>query len=434
MDQEQTGVITEIPHRNKLSGPLEIPGVLEAPRDFGTLLKQRREEAGLSYSSLARHAGLTRGTIRNIEEGLTTASPGTVRRLASVPALKLHPSDLHGATECSDWQPDAWFAPQYNPLQIAREMAATINGPGGQLEQTYLYLDPQSASDWHALCNGERYTTAFRAQIPLDKVAERIIKESRGAGLDVDALGSGDGKTETALVQRLSDLMPSPPDLRMYLLDISHTLLSTAYRYASDALAQRRVAVFPIHGNFHDIARLPVLYYHPAGAGRVRVFALLGASMANLADEVRFFRDLAECAAPGDLALVDLQLVYAPIENPELIRQLDPPIRDGQPTQSHKDFLSGPLQRHCRGLKSVSLRMELSLHCPVPGSYSADCVADVQMHEGPTKHFLVWRIKRYDPVRLGECVESLGWEHVQTWLYGPGKEKLAAVLLLRRKG
>jgi transcriptional regulator with XRE-family HTH domain len=413
----------------------ELPFHVEAPRDFGTLLRRRRELAGLTYSGLARKAGLTRGTVRNIEEGVTTASPTTVRRLASVPALRLQTSEVGGAgIERPDWQPDAWFAPQYNPLQIAREMYATLNGPGGQLDQTYLYLDPQSASDWHSLCNGERYTTAFRAQVPFDKVAERMLRESRGAGLDVDALGSGDGKTETMLMQRLADLMPSPPDLRLYLLDISHTLLSTAYRYASDALAERRVAVFPLHGNFHDIARMPVLYYHPAGVRRVRVFALLGNSVANLADETRFFRDLAECAVSGDLALVDLQTVRAPVERPDLIRENDPPIRDGQPTPSHVDWLSGPLQRHCRGIKAVKLRMELALHCPVPGSYSADCMADVEMHEGPPKRFLVWRIKRYDTAKLGDCLTSLGWEPIQTWQYGPGKEKMAAVMLLRRRG
>lgn len=408
---------------------------VDIPRGFGGLLRQRRENAKLSVTALARKAGLTRGTIRNIEEGMTAPSPGTVRRLSSIAALRLRPEDLGGmGTDQTQWQPDVGFAPQYNPLQIAREMFATLNGPGGQLDQTYLYLDPQSASDWERLCNGERYTTAYRATVPLDKVAERIVRESRGAGLDVDALGCGDGKTETALVQRMADLLPSPPDLRCYLLDISDALLSTAYRYASDSLASRRVAVFALHGNFNDISRLPVLYYHPAGVRRARVYAMLGYTMINLVDEPRFFRDLAECAVPGDFALVDFGLPRAPADQPDELRRLDPFIRAGSPPQSHLDFLSGPLQRHCRGLKSLKLRTALTTHCPVPGSYSTDVIADVQMEEGPPKRFLVWRIKRYDPVKLGESLAGLGWDPVQTWRYGPGTEKLAAVMLLRRRG
>jgi hypothetical protein len=316
---------------------------------------------------------------------------------------------------------------------MAREMVATLNGPGGQLDQTYLYLDPQSTSDWDRLCNSDRYTTAFRATVPLNKVAERIVKESRGAGLDVDALGSGDGKTETALVQRLADLLPSPPDLRLYLLDISHTLLSAAYRYASDALAARRVPVFPLHGNFNDIARLPVLYYHPAGVRRTRVFALMGYTLANLMDEQRFFRDLAECAQPGDLAYLDVQLVRGSIQRPDELRQLE--MKQGQlALPSYADFLAGPLHRHCRGAKKIDLRLDLTLHCAVPGSYEIAFLTDVQMYEGPPKRFMVWRVRRYEPAKLGECLTRIGWDPLQTWSYGPGKENLAAVMLLRRRG
>lgn len=399
---------------------------------FGELLRERRERAKLTLSSLARKAGLTRGTIRNIEAGITTPSPNTVRRLASVSALRLQPADLAGAHESEEIS-DSWFAPQYNPLMMTREMVSALNGPGGQLDQTYLYLDPQSASDWDTLCNSERYTTAFRARLPVAKVAERIVRESRGAGLDVDALGSGDGKTETLLVQHMADLLPSPPDLRLYLLDISHTLLSSAYRYASDALAQRRVAVFPLHGNFHDIGRLPTLYYHPAGVRRIRLFALVGYTIANLMDERRFFRDLAECAKPDDLALLDVQLVRAPVDEPAELRRLE--MEPGQRAlPSYADFLSGPLHRHCRGAKRIQLRIELELHCAVPGSYEVEFFADVQMEEGPPKRFLVWRVRRYDPTKLGEYLAGLGWEPIHTWRYGPGSEKLAAVMLLRRRG
>ena len=62
------------------------------PANFGELLRSRREEAKLSVADLARKTGLVRTTIHNIEQGLTTASPQTLKLLASVKACLLYTS------------------------------------------------------------------------------------------------------------------------------------------------------------------------------------------------------------------------------------------------------------------------------------------------------------------------------------------------------
>lgn len=395
------------------------------PLSFGTLLQSRREEAGLSILELARKTGLTRNTIHNIEQGLTTPSPQTLKLLAGVKALRL--SELSNRDSPSD----AWCTAQYNPMEMTRTMVAMLNGPGGQVEQTYWYLDPQSASDFHTLCNSEQYITAFRSKLPLDKLAERIVKLSKGVGLDVDGLGCGDGKTETALMQRLADYMPPPPDLQLYLLDISHVLLAEAYRNALDSLAPRRVPVFAIHGSFYDIAKNPPLYMHPTSIRRMRAFLLMGSTLGNIENEPRFFRDLAECAQTGDLVVLDCQTVRAPADQPEQIRQMDPPVKAKRAPDAHTNFLSGPLHRHCRGVRSIRLRTELSTHCPVSGSYAVQHWADVEREDEPERHFMVWQNKRYDLTKLSECLQSLGWNTVQTWRYGP--ENQAAVLLLQKQ-
>ena len=396
------------------------------PPNFGELLRSRRELASLSVPDLARKAGLTPNTIRNLEAGTTAPSPQTLKRLAEVKALGL--TELSGR----DSSGDAWgCTAQYNPMEMARTMVAMLNGPGGQVEQTYWYLDPQSASDFHALCNSEQYITLFRSKLPLDKLAERIVKLSRGAGIDVDGLGCGDGKTEIALMQRLADSMPPPPDLQLYLLDISHVLLAEAYRSALDSLAPRRVPVFAIHGSFYDIAKNPPLYMHPTSIRRMRVFLMMGMTIGNIENEPRFFRDLAECAQPGDLVVLDCESVRAPADQPEQIRQMDRSIKTGRPPEAHTNFLSGPLRRHCRGLRSIRLRTELSTLCPVPGSYTLQHWADVEKEDEPQRHFLVLQSKRYDLTRLSECLQSLGWNTIQTWKYGP--ENQAAVLLLQKQ-
>ncbi len=408
---------------NSESGQTDL---VASPPDFGQLLRSRRELAGLSVADLARKAGLARATIHNIEEGLTTPSPQTLKLLAGIKALRL--TELSSS---SDTPIDAWCTAQYNPMEMTRTMVAKLNGPGGQVEQTYWYLDPQSASDFHALCNSEQYITAFRSKLPLDKVAERIVKLSKGVGIDVDGLGCGDGKTETSLMQRLADSMPPPPDLQLYLLDISHVLLAEAYRDALDSLAPRRIPVFAIHGSFYDIAKNPPLYMHPTSIRRMRVFLMMGMTIGNIENEPRFFRDLAECAQPGDLVVLDCEIARAPADQPERIRQMEPTLKAKRAPEAHTSFLSGPLKRHCSGLRSVRLRAELSTLCPVPGSYTLQNWADVEKDDEPERHFLVLQTKRYDLSKLSDCLLSLGWTTIQTWKYGP--ENQAAVLLLQKQ-
>ncbi|MFO0656191.1 MAG: helix-turn-helix transcriptional regulator [Polyangia bacterium] len=405
----------------------EASVLADPPPNFGKLLRNRREEAGLSLVALAKKAGLARSTIVNLEHGLTAPSPQTLRRLVSVKALRF------GELAKSDDAPriEAWFCEAYNPMAMNHAMVRTLNGPGGQIEQSYLYIDPQSACDWYALSNNEQYVSAYRSQLPLAKIAERIIKESKGIGIDVDGLGCGDGKTETELMQRLADLVPSPPDLQLYLLDISHVLLSEGYRTALNALAPRRIPVFAIHGDFNDIARNPLLYLHPESIKRLRLFLMMGATFGNIRDEPWFFRDLAACAQTGDLAVLDCGLARGSIDDPEEIRKIDPAIKARRPAEIYHRFLSGPLLRHIQGCKSVTLRTELSTHCPVPGSYSIENWATVEKEYEPDRQFLVWRVKRYDPDKLSQCLNSLGWKTLQTWKYGP--DKLAAVLLVQKQ-
>ncbi len=402
------------------------------PANFGEHLRSHREEAGLSVVDLARKDRGICTTIHNIEQGLTTASPQTLKRLACCAKSAQRKScGSRNWTASRDGALDVWFTEQYNPMQMARGMASVLNGPGGQIEQTLLYLDPQSAADWYALSNSEQYITAWRSKLPLDHIAERILKASKGVGLDVDGLGCGDGKTETALMQRLADLMPSPPDLQLYLLDISHVLLSEAYRTALDALAPRRIPVFAIHGNFNDVSKNPLLYMHPSSIRRMRVFLLMGYTFGNIHDEPWFFRDLAACAQArrsGGLGLPTR--AGHRLTSPIKFTGWSHVLRRRTPQDAYTKFLSGPLRRHCEGVRGIRLRTELSTDCPVPGSYAVEFWADVEKEFEPQRQFMLWRTKRYELDRLSECLRRLGWNTLHAWKYGP--EKLAAVLLIQR--
>jgi len=410
-------------------------GVLDPARfqAFAALLQQRRKAARLSRDHLALRAGLSPSTIRNIERTWQSPSRTTLLRLLAVPELGLQVRDIaEDVSADPQWQPNAWFAPRYDAAKLFGEMVEMLSGPGGTLEQTYLYLDPQSAADWLSICNGERFTSSWRSACPLDQVAAKIVRQVGKSGLDVVGLGVGDGKNETRLAQAIAELRPQPPALGLKLLDISHTLVSTASKHATETLAPHHVPVVALHANFHDLARYPVLQCTPQSAHLRRVYTLLGYTMANLDNEVRWFEDLTSCTAAGDLAVLDFQLAYGRSEEPDTLWRLDPGLKNGMPA-GYTGWLSGPIRRHCPGASAIEFETKLQNRCLVPGAYELQAVARVRMSDGGERRFTVFRNRRYDAERLAQCLDTLGWSPLASLKYGAGAAKTAAVMLLRRR-
>lgn len=408
-------------------------------RAFAGLMRQRRRAAGLSQVELASRSTISLGTIKNIERLRQKPSRKTVARLISVEALGLMVDDVAGPKPSTEpFALNSWMSPEYDPVRLGLELVRMVNSPsGGHLEQTYQYLDSQSAAAWITLANSGRYAQAYRAACPLDRVAARAAQLCEPSVVDVIALGAGDGRAEVRFSQHLLDHLPtnSPLQLKLKLLDISHALLGSAYRHAVDLLEPRGVQIQTLHADFHHLVRYPELHYTaPGSMRRPRVFLMLGNTIANVDNELRFFQQLYDSAAPGDLAVVDCQLVAAPSDRPDEIRRLDGTIRDGKPSVEHAAWLAGPFRRHCHNVKDVEISVELRQQCAVPGSYEADAVAKVHSFDGTTRRFSAWRVRRYDPERLATSLRELGWEKELLLRYGPDGKSAAAVMLLRRAG
>lgn len=393
---------------------------------FADLLRQRRNAAALSQSDLVELSGLSLSTIKGLEAGRQVPSRTTLLQLLSVRQLRLRSDELQGGGGSPSCQPNSYLPPKYDPVQLAMDMLVAVNGPGGHIDQSHLYLDSQSAADWLAICEGEMYMGIRSALFAeLEHCARFIATDVGSQAITVNAIGSGDGKSEVCLTQHLVQQIPQA-DIKLHLVDISHNLLSRASEHASKVLGAR-VPIVAVHGNFHELTRYPMLLAHDE---RRLVFTLLGSTLANLADEIRFFRELHMSTESGDLAVIDFQLTATAARSPQAIRDAEPTLVAGTLSPTMVTWLKGPLQRHNRAVRSVKIHTDLTTACPVPGSYQIDCVADCELEGGATRRFQAWRAKRYDVELFGETLASLGWQPVMVRKYGA--KKTVAVMVLRR--
>ena len=411
-------------------------------RAWGADLEQRRRAAGLSRVVLAQRAGISESTLRNVEKGRRPPTRTTLMHLQSVPELRIDPTPIgeHLAgrpKHVQEFAPNCWLAPEFDALKLHREMTMLLNGRGGHIEQTFLYLDHHSAAAWCAFAEQESYARV-RSAMQLDQVAERIVDAVGNVGLDVIGLGSGDGRDEVRLTQCLLERAPNR-NLRLYLLDISQPLCSAAYRHAAEVLGdERSVSVYAIQGNFYNLQRYTSLLHAPARSHRRRVICMFGNTFANLQNEILFVRSSLVGFAPGDLLLLTAPATMAPASEPQKILALDPRlsgrVNSGMGLSRHDEQLVNVLRRHISSVKSVDLNAVLDLDaCTVPGSYAADVRATVKTVGGETKQFSVYYSKRYDREQLDCKMCKEGWAPVASWRFAEDQHPRLLLLYQRTR-
>lgn len=400
---------------------------------FGKTVKNRRKQARLGQKELAELVEVSESMIRFIEAGQKRPSRRLLLRLLSLSPLNLRMEDIVGSNSHQGLIPTLWLAPHYDPLRLITDLVERLNGSGCSLEQSTAYLDQRSAADWLATCNAPNYLAMFSNNEALDAVASRIAEKCGAGGVDLIALGCGDAKREVKIVECLLQHAKrhNIKDIRVFLVDISHTLLTEGHNYAKAVLGDSVANIIALHGNFHQLSQYPL--FSPADMrSRCRIFTLLGLTLANLDNEVRFFRDTMNVAAPGDFFIADYSNAYAPPEEPERIRELDSPIRTGV-APAHKVWLGGPIQRYTKGLRSIDFSVELNTDCVVRGSYELVSVANAIMENGlPNRRFVVLRVRRYDAALLEDCLSRTGWSAEMRIPYGANERQNLTLSLLRK--
>ncbi len=428
-------------------GPAEPPQRSAVTRaqwgEFGQRLRDKRNAAGFSRLQLARKAKLSDATVKFLETARHPPSRATLIRLIAVPELKLTWAEVPGqptppAREALREETSAasaaaprgalncFLAPSYDPLALRADWMRLLQGAGGYLEQSWIYLEPASAAAYLALCQHSLAFTTLRSRLPLGEVAKRIETLCGPATLQVFALGCGDGLAETQLVEHL--LQAGTPPCELCLLDLSPPLLTHAYRHAAERLGGRsHVFVWGLLGNFYHLPQYTALHAPPAHRSR-RLYTMLGQTWAHLDHEPRFLQQSLVASQPDDLLLLDLPLAQGSCLDRTELRRRDSLLRHGVPAD-YAQWLHEPLLRHCPQAEQVAFHWELETHAPVPGSYVLHAVATVQSSQRADRSFSVFRIGRYETAQLSQCMESLGWYEVGAWPYG-GEHSLR----LYRKG
>lgn len=401
---------------------------------FGKTLRNRRIQAELGQKELAHLADVSPSMIRFLEAAQKRPSRTLLLRLLALEPLNLNLEDILGDSGAEGVIPTLWAAPHYDPRQLLTELIERLNGSGCSLEQTSAYLDYPSAAGWLATCSTPAYLAQFSNTEALSQVAERIAEKCSSGAVDVIALGCGDAHREVQLIEYLLEHAErrNIKDIRVFLLDISHMLLTEGHSYAKEKLSTTGRPIIALHGNFHDLAQYP-LFSSADMRSRTRVFTLLGCTLANLDNEVRFFRDTMNAAAPGDFFVADYSNAVAPAEQPEQIRELDPPLQTGV-LETHKSWLGGSILRYSKGARAVDMSIELNTDCIVRGSYELVFVAHALTEKGiPNRRFVVWRVRRYNSEQLEDCLARTGWATEIRSPYG-GSERSKLTLTLLRKG
>lgn len=393
---------------------------------LGSLVHDRREELGWSRAELARKAKLAPGTLRNLEEALHTPHPDTLIALSKLPELNLSLAELGAVLglamvserdQLSQMLVD--LDPKCDTLLLARELMDRLEGTASHIPQTYLYIDPKSAECWCSNVNQASYL-AFLLALPLDSVAETIASHTK-EDLDVIGLGCGDAREEIRTIQHLRQRTAGK--LRLFLLDISPSMLGHAYRAAARSFKNwPDIEIAPaIHGDFHRLQRYRQLLPSEGSSPRRRLVCMFGNTFGNLDNELTFVRESLSEFATGDFFLLGVTQIYASAEHPCQVKAADPRLSGQlhpQLASIDREWFLGLVRSYGRmdSTADLTLYTQLNTHvCPVPGSYAVETIVEVRTPNRPARRISIDYIKRYDSPKLADAMVQYGWVLRESW-------------------
>jgi transcriptional regulator with XRE-family HTH domain len=389
------------------------PDVLEP---FGTLLRSRREAAALSRAELARKARLSPSTLEQLERGARRPSRTTLKRLLQVPELAWTPDERARLQERPLERPvrplNALLTPHARLARDAATLPLLRTAPRTILRPAWAYLGPASA---HAFRRFRARTLESQALASaLSALAPQLRPHLRPRPLELLALGVGDGTHEVFLTQHLLDL--SVPLQAVCLQDLSEPLLAHAYLLAVERLPPD-IEVWALLADLEELSMHAEVLRAPDCQ---RLVLLLGGTLGELEDELRFLRYGLSFCTPGDLLILDVPLA-AGVSDGEISEQEEDEAH--RRLAELRPWLMTVLTPHIPDA-SLSWSLRLEVKESLPSSY-AWCVDAALPGESTPRTFEVYRFKRYAPALLTQRLAVLGWQQLAAYPYGsPARAEL----------
>jgi len=390
---------------------------------FARLLRLRREAAGLSRRKLAQEAQLSEATIKLIENARTQPTRSTLLRLLRVIDLGLAPSDLPVTRRelplprLATLGPllNCYLAPGFDSLRLVEDLQRTLSGVGGELEQSCLCLTHHSALGYLRYLHKSPQEQNRRQQLPLLELAEAIVANQQSSDLTVMALGPGDAQLEVRLIEHLYSTRVQA--IGLWLLDCSQPLLTVAYHHANSLLAGLPgVDVRAVQGNFHQLPGYTELLATTRNLQRQQLFVLLGA-LSQIDNEVRFLRDtLGSVACPGDLLLLDVDLLPSTASTSGMDRPVDGLSDEAEPERSCPvelaewlfEVLASSRAPRCSDEQPMFqlTRDDTGL---TRGSEAQCVIASLGRRDHRTCQFVVLRSRSFPLQRVRDLLRRSGW-------------------------
>ena len=322
------------------------------------------------------------------------------------------------------WIPNCYMMPGHDSIEISKKLDTQFQGGGGVIEQSGLYINPSSAARWITVANQADYLST-QTDAPYRKIAKHIADHHLSddiEGLDLWALGSGDGKNETRFAQYVMSHMP---DLRLLLVDSSFPLLSLAYDYAVSILGETNAPyVYAVCGNMYNLPHHPYmrLYSSEENKGIRRLITMFGYTLGNIENELHFVKNSLLGFSKGDLLLLDIVEAYAPATDEESVKKNDPRLAQIHPPDwdtAYEEFLSDTIYHYCRDIETLQFYQERDYGYDfIPGSYTISMKAHIKQKDSLEKTFTMMQYKRYDTNKLVLELERYGWRGSAGWNYG----------------
>ena len=340
------------------------------------------------------------------------------------------------------------------------------------LGHRFMYFEPQGALAWGNLIrqgyDQERWlkgvADAASTWLDLTKGGDGqtqgvIAKEcnlgrakDKGRGLDIVALGPGEGAKEAKVVKSVVDTIRKskikPKWLSLMPVDVSVALVLAAARTGRMALedpgeAPSHRTVLPVLADFEEgkcafVNRLRTS--KPNDAEGVRLVLLLGNVFGNVRDEAFFVRQkLKSIVRPGDLLWLEVGLRAKTPEDDPLYVLTNSERRETAAEANRRILLEGPYRRWAvatgRAVPKLELRVwarEDDESTRIPGSYNF--CHDLEIAEERRVVTMLYS-RRYDLEGLTAWLEKEGFDilGLKKTRDSKGTDRVCHILLKRQK-